>query len=335
MSKAPSLTVLMTVFNGGPFLSAAVRSILAQTFQDFEFLIVDDGSTDGSVAVLKTFAARDPRIRLIVREENAGQTACLNLGLREARGRWIARQDADDLSLPGRLAAQWRRLEERPELVVLGTNGWMVDEAGVTCGVIVVPARGVRAAMPFQNPFIHTAVVFRREISPGELVQYDERFRICQDWELWSRLAESGPCENLSGRWVAYRHRETSLSRAAAAATREECEQIAASAWARVFPNEAVPADVLAAFREGLPKERVREFWRIHDGRVLGEAAAVHNWQAAGALASTSRSEALRALGRTFRNAPFWTVSTLAMTLAIRLGVGPRFDAASKGGDLP
>jgi glycosyltransferase involved in cell wall biosynthesis len=102
----PAISVLMTVFNAGRFFEPAIKSILAQTFRDFEFLIVDDASTDGSPDVAQAWAAKDGRLRVVRNNENKGQTACLNQGLRLARGKWTARQDADDLAHPLRLAKQ-------------------------------------------------------------------------------------------------------------------------------------------------------------------------------------------------------------------------------------
>jgi glycosyltransferase involved in cell wall biosynthesis len=122
----PLVTVLMTVYNAGRYLDAAIASIAAQTFRDWEFVIVDDASTDGSPEVAEAWAKRDSRIRVIRNAVNKGQTPCLNQGLREARGRWIARQDADDLSLPERLE---RQLAAADGFALLGTNGWIIDAA--------------------------------------------------------------------------------------------------------------------------------------------------------------------------------------------------------------
>ncbi|MEI8311846.1 MAG: glycosyltransferase, partial [Verrucomicrobiota bacterium] len=238
--NAPEITVLLTVFNGGKFLGPAVESILCQSREDFEFVIVDDASTDGSAGILNQLAARDRRIRLFFNKENSGQTACLNQGLREARGRWIARQDADDLSLPGRLAAQMSHAARFPDLVLVGVNGWVIDERGTRTGLIHVPLSdaGIRWSMPFQNPFIHPGVIFRRVMPRGDRVAYCEDFRICQDWELWSRIADEGRVSNLPDRLVCYRDRRDSLSHNYSEDTRRECRAVSAAAWRKNFPGE-------------------------------------------------------------------------------------------------
>jgi len=154
---APSVTVLMTVFNGRCWLEESIRSILRQDFGDYEFLIVDDASIDDSLGIIGRFAETDARIRIIRNDRNKGQTACLNQGLRKARGTWIARQDADDVSLPGRFSAQWGKISKAPDLMIAGVNGWVIDEGGVCRGMIHAPGHdsGIRWSLPFRNPFIH------------------------------------------------------------------------------------------------------------------------------------------------------------------------------------
>jgi glycosyltransferase involved in cell wall biosynthesis len=288
MNDRPAITVLMTVFNGGRHLAPAVQSILSQSHTDFEFLIVDDASTDGSIEALRSFAAGDSRIRLLLNDRNKGQTACLNQGLREAKGRWIARQDADDLSLPGRLASQWAVIESCPDLVLVGVNGWIIDEKGTFCGLIHAPLHdsGIRWSMPFRNPFIHTGVMFRA----GEGF-YDEEFKICQDWEFWSRLAERGRLANLPDRLVAYRHSEKSLSHASAERTETESARIVEKIWRCQFSREKIQPILLKSFRIGLSKKNQKSFWKFYEQLKstcqhwqTKQAESVHHLQAAGSL---------------------------------------------------
>lgn len=340
MTKRPRISVLMTVFNAGRFLAPAVESIRAQSFADFEFVIVDDASSDGSEEVLRDFAARDPRVTLLRNEENLGQTASLNRGIREARGEWIARQDADDLSLPDRLRVTRRLIESTPNLVLAGTNGWIIDEGDAVTGLIHAPLSdgGIRWAMPFRNPFIHAAVAFRRTLPNGSPVQYDERFRICQDWELWSRLVDLGAARNSPERLVAYRHRENSLSHESAARTRAEGDAVAGEIWRRRFPARRLDdrsAALLRSFREGLTLADRRAFWDFYretargwgGHRLLsggeGQAKAVHHLQAAGALAARSRSAMAGELWSAFRCAPRWFLRTVRE----RIGGGKRVPA--------
>lgn len=315
MNDRPAIAVLMTVFNGGCHLAPAVQSILSQSHTDFEFLIVDDASTDGSIETLQTLAAGDSRIRLLLNDRNKGQTACLNQGLREAKGKWIARQDADDISLPGRLAAQWAAVQSCPDLVLLGVNGLIIDDKGVFRGLIHAPLHdpGIRWSMPFRNPFIHTGVMFRA----GEGF-YNEEFKICQDWEFWSRLAERGRLANLANRLVAYRHSEKSLSHASAERTDLESAEIVSRIWLGRFGEEPSQSSLLTSFRNGLTSEKRSPFWDFYrDTRMrwtLGDtsqAAAVHHMQTAGAIGGKNIFECADELFAALRESPLWSLRVL------------------------
>lgn len=290
-----SITVLMTVFNGGADLEPAVRGILGQTFGEFEFLIVDDASTDDSGQQLERFANEDSRIRLLRQENNRGQTACLNLGLREARGRWVARMDADDLTLPTRLERLWQVAKEEDALILIGSQGWICDEEGRVTGTINVPFSDpdIRWCLPLQNPFIHTAVLFRRDLPDGTRVQYDEDYRICQDWALWSRLLAAGKGRNLPDRLIGYRHHGGSLSHSSEQKTREEADAISLANLSVGAPEElAEAACQLADFRAGrLPggANSFRELRRILD-RSGNQATAQGEAYVLLALAGAARS---------------------------------------------
>jgi glycosyltransferase involved in cell wall biosynthesis len=321
MNSAPQISVLMTVFNAGRYLAESVESILAQNFTDFEFVIVDDASTDGSIAVLESYASRDRRIRLFCNPKNSGQTTCLNQGLGECRADWVARQDADDISHPQRLAAQWRAVEENSSLVLLGVNGWIMNGAGASAGMIHVPVRdaGIRWSLPFRNPFIHTGVLFRRLHPNGSPVRYDPGFRICQDWELWSRLVDDGAVANLPDFLVSYRSTDGSLSNNFSSTTREESRAIVDRIWRKAFPARNLTlqeSDLLESFREGLPSARWPSFKRFYgEMRRAGNSAqardpqseAMHMVQAAGALARQSPQAAASAIIGAFCADPAWT----------------------------
>jgi hypothetical protein len=335
MSQEPKISVLMTVYNAGAYLRGAVESILGQTFADFEFLIVDDGSTDGSGDVIRKFAAGDSRIRAFFNEKNIGQTACLNKGLREARSVWVARQDADDLSLQRRFEHQWARIQREPELVILGVNGWIINEHDKVTGMIHVPAEDaeIRASLAFRNPFIHAGVMFRREAGAAE---YDEAFRICQDWEMWARLLRVGRAANLGQRLVAYRHHESSLSHASVGRTREESEVVVERAWAEVGGGRGFEPRLLRSFREGLKSDDRAAFWRLSEAVVPAGARAVQHIQAAGALMATAPADGLAEVFGAFRCAPGWTLGVLMRSVAIRLGwVGPLRSESSGRGKAP
>lgn len=187
---SPSVTVLMAVHNGLPYLPQAIRSVLGQTFSDLELLIVDDGSTDGTSACVRSF--RDARIRLICNTECIGQTRSLNIGLREAHGQYLARLDADDVCLSERLERQVHYLEEHPEVLLVGTRMEGIDEEGRRTEFFGKPLNDfgtfigclVLGACPIGHP-----TVLGRRSAIMQLGGYDERYRIGQDYDLWIRLA--------------------------------------------------------------------------------------------------------------------------------------------------
>ena len=188
------VTVLMSVYNGCPYVQAAVASILEQTFTDFEFMIIDDGSTDQTAAVLDTFD--DPRIRRLVHPTNRGLTVSLNEGLALAAGRYVARQDADDVSRPDRLARQVAFLEAHPEVSVVGAQARLIDAEGhpIRTRMLATPLSnvGVRFKLMFDGPLIHSTVMFRRKTVYDGSRGYDAAWSTNQDYELWSRLAQQG-----------------------------------------------------------------------------------------------------------------------------------------------
>lgn len=184
----PVVSVVMSVFNGERYLADAIESILAQTFSDFEFIIIDDGSTDNSLAILKMFAQRDGRIRLISRE-NRGLTASLNKGIAIARGAWIARMDADDISLPDRLQKQMAWIQQTGVDVC---GGW-VKLTGTWLHRVwryYGSSDAIRLKLLFGSAFAHPAVVLRASVAKAN--PYDGNAHYVEDYELWARLANAG-----------------------------------------------------------------------------------------------------------------------------------------------
>jgi glycosyltransferase involved in cell wall biosynthesis len=319
----PTVTVLLTVYNAGRFFDAAIASIVNQTFRDWEFLIVDDASTDGSLDVARAWATRDGRIRVLENPANKGQTPCLNQGLRAARGEWLARQDADDLSHPERLA---RQLAAADGLALLGTNGWIIDADDRVTGLLDAPLthESITWTAPFLNPFMHTAVLARTAVLRDELGGYDETFRIAQDYDLWTRLLARHRTANLPDRLVSYRHLATSLSKAgsgrAFAEARTVADREADRQWAAAMT--AADREVIAAFREGRLGPQRREFWALYrrlrarraDAPDLRRTAALHHLKVAGAMVSpVARATEITAA---LRSDPGTTVRWLTERLA-------------------
>ncbi|MBI3951597.1 MAG: glycosyltransferase [Acidobacteria bacterium] len=208
----PRVSVLMPVYNGAPFLREAIESILSQTFTDFEFIIVDDGSTDETPEILGSYS--DPRIRLLHHETNQGLTASLNDGLAVARGQLIARQDADDISLPQRLAVQVAFMEAYPEMGLIGSARIRISEDGTDLHTSAPETDNLKLKwlLLFRNQFTHTAVMFRRELAEAA-GRYRRDEYPSDDYGLWSRMAKRAKLANISEPLVKYRIRCGSITR--------------------------------------------------------------------------------------------------------------------------
>lgn len=191
----PRLSVLMSVRNGESWVAESVESILCQTFGDLELIVVDDGSTDSTGAILD--GRRDPRVR-VVHQPPAGLTCSLNRALRLATAPLVARMDADDVAHPERMARQVAFLDAHPEVGLLGTGCHEISPAGEVVRALVPPIddAAIRRALIRENPFIHASVMMRRgalEVAGG----YDESLPVAQDYDLWLRMSRFTRMANL------------------------------------------------------------------------------------------------------------------------------------------
>jgi GT2 family glycosyltransferase len=211
----PSISVIMSVYNGERFLRPAIDSILAQTFGDFEFLILDDGSSDGSGALLQDYAAHDARIRLIQRE-NKGLIASLNELIAAARAPLLARMDADDVALPERFARQIDFLTAHPDCGVVGTQRINIDEAGRR-----IDEEGPHYALDHDqflgiigehSLLCHSSVMMRADLVRS-VGGYHAAFRHCEDFDLWLRLAGVTRLCSLPDALLCYRHSPDQVSK--------------------------------------------------------------------------------------------------------------------------
>ncbi len=186
----PKISVVMAVYNGADHVRAAVKSILDQTMRDFEFIIIDDGSTDETPALLDEMARHDARLR-IHHQENTGLTVALNRGLALAKGTYIARQDADDLSYPTRFEKQLAVLEQNRDVVVVGGNAddYYEDGSHGTWGFY--GDQELQKITFLKTPFPHSTALIRAETLRA-LGGYDESYKTAQDMELWMRMAKEG-----------------------------------------------------------------------------------------------------------------------------------------------
>ena len=183
---APEISVLMAVYNTPRhYLDEAIRSILSQSYTDFELIIVDDGSNEETRSQLLEYGASDPRVRLHSLPANIGLTRALNIGLRLARGTYVARQDADDLSHPSRIEETLRFMDCYPEFAAVGTDALLIGSTGNSLGVTKIDP-GL-TELRRRNILIHGSIMFRREVF-ATLQGYDERMHLSQDYELYLRM---------------------------------------------------------------------------------------------------------------------------------------------------
>lgn len=216
--KHPKITVLMPVYNEEKFLREAIESILHQTFGDFELILLDDGSIDGSPAILAEYAHQDPRVSLVKNETNQGLIQTLNHGLEIANGEYIARMDADDISLPERFDRQVAYMDQHPEVGVLGTNIAQIDEKGrlMNRGRPLdsrpISPTVISWMMLWRCAIYHPTVMIRRSVLRQTGFAYNPRFRHAEDYDLWTRLNKHTVIASLPEVLVYYRVHTNNIS---------------------------------------------------------------------------------------------------------------------------
>ena len=198
------ISCIMSVYNGEPFLREAIDSILGQTYPDFEFIIIDDASTDSSHEIISSYG--DKRIRLVTNSENLGLTRSLNKGLELANGQFIARMDADDVSFPTRFAAEIKCLINNPNINLVAD----------TQHVFYVPSKKMSSKeidieLLFHNCIVHSSVMFRSHIE-GRRMLYDENFKRTQDYALWTTQEFKNSKTFVGEQLVAVRRHEGQIS---------------------------------------------------------------------------------------------------------------------------
>jgi glycosyltransferase involved in cell wall biosynthesis len=223
----PQITVLLPVYNAGPYLAAAIESILGQSFADFELVIIDDGSNDDSGIIIARY--HDARIRALANDSNRGLIATLNRGIRESSGELIARMDQDDVSRKDRLEWQHGHLLAHPGDSFC-CSWYEVVQEGRPSRVVRMPATGreVKAEFLFSNTVAHSTVMMRRTALEHAGGGYDPGFRYCEDYELWLRLSREGNIGVVPEPLLKYRVLPGSESRAQPAALRENAMRLCA-----------------------------------------------------------------------------------------------------------
>lgn len=186
MKRTPKISVIMAVYNGEKYLAEAIESILNQTFKNFEFIIVDDCSKDNSLNVIKDFAKKDNRIKIIFNKKNLKLPASLNKGLKIAKGKYIARMDADDISLPERFEVQYNFLEEHQEIFLIGGGAININEDNKFLYTFhpQTNLNRVKRKLSYLDCFYHPTIMFRNE----RIIKYREKFIYAQDYDFYLNL---------------------------------------------------------------------------------------------------------------------------------------------------
>ena len=186
MIKTPTISVVMSAYNDGQYLNEAINSILKQTYKNFKFIIINDASTDDTAKILQDHKKKDPRIIVLDNKTNLGLTKSLNIGLKKAHGRYIARMDADDIAYPDRFAKEVKFLKDNPGIFLVGGAMKVIDKDGKVTSQYkpLTDPKIIRESMPPENEFLHGTIMFRND---GQTF-YRDKFRYAQDYDLYLNL---------------------------------------------------------------------------------------------------------------------------------------------------
>lgn len=271
MEVRPRISVLMAAYNCESYVAEAVRSVLAQSLSDFEFIIVDDGSTDGTTKILQEFAELDPRIQLL-RQSNRGLTKSLNSGLAQCRGEFVARMDADDICRPERFRLQLDFLESNPACVAVGgavvrcfpddRPGELVPVSSEHCVIEQRLLHGEGIAICHPTLFARLKVI-------NALGGYREQFQTAQDLDLYLRLAEVGLLSNVDDVVLEYRRHETAVGSSRPIRQYRDVRRILKDAYRR--RGRAFSRDVVRHWRAGAASNHFQATARGLDSRAPKE----------------------------------------------------------------
>ena len=220
MTESPKISVVIPVYNREKYVQSAVDSILSQTFSDFELLVIDDGSTDGSIAVVQSYS--DPRIRFVRNNTNLGVSATRDKGIQLARGEYLAFLDSDDCAYPDRLRKQTAFLDNHPDYAAVGSwSEWMSEEGHSSGRIKRKPTSSdeIAAWRLFQQGIENSTSMARTDVLRA--YRYQEEFDICEDFELWARIAADHKLATLPEVLVRRRMHAGQLTQEKAAHTQE------------------------------------------------------------------------------------------------------------------
>jgi len=214
ITKTPLVSIVMTAFNASKYIKEALDSLVCQTYSHLEFIIVDDGSTDNSWKIIQTYSKSDPRFRVFRLKKNSGCSVASNFAFRKAKGKYIARLDADDIAYPNRFQKQVDFLESHPQVIILGGQCDIISENGQLIGEKNFPLKhqDIVNALFSINPIQHPACIFRAKTFKAAKIKYEKEFVISHDLKIIFQLLSFGHLANLPDKVLYYRHRPQSLT---------------------------------------------------------------------------------------------------------------------------
>ncbi|MDD5606820.1 MAG: glycosyltransferase [Candidatus Pacebacteria bacterium] len=274
------VSIIMSVYNGENFLNESIQSILNQVFKDFEFIIINDCSTDSSLNIIKKYAKKDKRVIIIENKKNLGLTKSLNKGLELAKGKYIARQDADDVASPRRLEKQYNFLEKNEDVFLVGSGAINIDEKGNVLNTrkAIADPNKIALELPKNNCIYHSSIMYRNN---GQYL-YREKFPYSQDYDLYLRILSDGEqIASLEEPLIKYRINSGAIS------WTKRAQQMMFAEKARDFyfqrlrygkdeydnfdPNEILNIDVEKSTNEAILEAEIKASFRINNFKKTRE----------------------------------------------------------------
>jgi glycosyltransferase involved in cell wall biosynthesis len=204
----------MSVFNHEKYLQKSIDSILSQSYKNFEFIIINDGSNHSVKKILRKNQLQDKRIKIVTNKKNIGITKSLNIGIKMAKGYFIARQDSDDVSISTRFEEQLKFFKENKKIIMCGTNGILIDNKDFFLKNIRRLEKDhtkIKKKLIYENQFIHSSVMIKKK-NLQKVNGYQEKFKYAQDYNLWSRLSMQGSLGNVNNRLIKIRQHNQSIT---------------------------------------------------------------------------------------------------------------------------
>ena len=208
------VSILMSAYNSECYIESAISSVLNQKYTNYEFIIIDDASTDSTANIINRFAKIEPRIVLIKNGSNQGLTRSLNIGLKHVTGEYILRMDADDYMKGDRISKQVNFLSKKKEYILVGSNAIYLDENNLILSRSFLPISDleIRVQCLFNNPFLHSSVLFRSSLIKEHKLKYSNSFKTTQDWKLWIKFLKFGKVGNIKKPLVYIRRHSRQIS---------------------------------------------------------------------------------------------------------------------------